>query len=412
MLTKSLVRYRLYKGSVRPGFIDPEDADLLQSATALIDIFENARGANASGATRGELTEEVSLLIEGASQESAILRGLEKLLLDRTKFDAPEDQKLIQWRTQVFDLTARLHGDGPAMATEEDYYAKLEEELGEPIESLRGRLFSDLPAFHPLTAFKSINAAQLLHRYNTSLIQWLLLNADALTLELTKPKAGDLRQLLKYLRFQQLLATITKKTDGCVILNIDGPLNLFQQSKKYGMNLAHFFPAILHQPQWNLKAELAFGKNRNGRLALDESVGIKPESSRFHNYVPREVTMLGKGLAEKAPEWKVTQGGTFLPLEGEVYSFPDFKLTHSSGFSTYIELFHSWHDTQLTVRLQQLAEEKEVILLLGVSRKLSLKPEIAAALQDSACFLRWGFLFSDIPSAKQVLPLLEKLDLS
>jgi hypothetical protein len=46
-----------------------------------------------------------------------------------------------------------------------------------------------------------------------------------------------------------------------------------------------------------------------------------------------------------------------------------------------------------------------------VARKLTKKPELAAALEESAYYQRWGFVFSDIPTAKQVLPLLENLDL-
>ncbi len=175
------------------------------------------------------------------------------------------------------------------------------------------------------------------------------------------------------------------------------------------MNLARFFPALLHQKAWQLRADIKIGNNKPAVLELDQSCGIQPETNRFHGYIPDEMKVLKRDFSERAPGWSIKEGGTIIPLEGEVYCFPDFTLKHEAGKETALELFHGWHASHLQVRLAQVDRLDGGALLIGVTRKLAKKPEVAAMLEGSGYFEDWGFLFSEIPSVKQIAPLLDKL---
>ncbi len=402
MLTKDLVRYRIKKEEILPTFVDPEDEGLLQIAQELIAVFEESPGQ-----TRNTLTQLVKPIIDAGPREAVVSRGLEKLLLDRTIFETPDDEARPKFRASIFQKTSRALGTD-FFDSYEAYGNWVRETFDHDLEIMAGKLFSDLPDQHPVLSFKTLTAGRLLHRYNSALIQWLLLSCNRMDVEVSGSGAASMRQLLKYLRFNQLLARITSPGKGVYHIAIDGPLNLFYQTRKYGMNLARFFPALLHQSKWRLVAPIEINSRRKGRLELDESVGIIPDRERFLAYVPREIDLFRKPFRKKAPDWRMESNPRFVRLQGEVQCFPDFSLVHVSGVPVALELFHPWHASPLTERLQQLEQVKGHPLILGVARKLANDPLIAAALETSAYFADFGFVFRDIPTVGQVLPILAR----
>ena len=402
MLTKNLVKFRIRKGRIHPAFIDPNDEALLEGAELLVSLFEDSVGR-----TRESLAEEVNQLVDALPCETVIGRGFEKLLMDRTEFQVPDDEEHPQTRAHVFAATSKALAEDDF----EDYEAFRHwsaANLGLPLEQMAEKLYADLPAQNPVIEFRPINAAGLLHRYNCSLIQWLLLSAARLEIVLPGVKAGSLRQLFKYMRFHQLLADIQVDGEDCKLL-IEGPLSLFYQTRRYGMNLARFFPALLHQERWSLRAELTVSETRKGLLQLDQEVGIRPPTQRFHDYVPEEITRFRETVAEKCKGWQVLKTPSLVKLKGETRCFPDFSLKHDSGTKVAIELFHPWHATQLITRLDQLDGRKDAPLLVGVAFKLARKNELAERLEASPYYGQWGFDYRDLPTITKLRPLLEAL---
>ena len=57
---------------------------------------------------------------------------------------------------------------------------------------------------------RKMTAEGLLHRYNCAQVQGLLLRCEGMTVTLPESGPAKLRQLLKYLRFNKLLANITQ----------------------------------------------------------------------------------------------------------------------------------------------------------------------------------------------------------
>jgi len=99
--------------------------------------------------------------------------------------------------------------------------------------------------------------------------------------------------------------------------------------------------------------------------------------------------------------------GSFVPLPGDRYCFPDFVLQHQAGASVALELFHGWHAGPLRQRLQQLEEVQGVPLLLGVSNSLSKNPELGVALETSSYFQTFGFSFRELPTVDKLTKVLQ-----
>ncbi len=414
MLTKDLLRYKTQNGQIYPQFVKPTDTKLLAIAEQLIAVFEESPDK-----PRATLLETSKHIVDSTPGAPIVKRGLEKLLLDRTEFDTAPNEELIAFRQKLFTETSRLLSQ-EQFENHADYQRKVlgkmaEEPLLEvaPTEKdLAAKLYADLPSCQPVLAFKTLSAEHLLHRYNTAQVQGLLLHSDTLTLKLTDAMTAELRQLFKYLRFNQLLSTI-RKEEELYQISVDGPLNLFYKTKRYGMNLANFFVAVLHQPRWELTAEIQFRnkqpRNSGWRLSLDESCGIKPISQQFLAYIPEDIQLFQTMLQNKTDDWQIRPGSQFIPLRGDLYCFPDYQLVHKSGVETAIELFHPWHQGHLIARLNTLAEQMDVSLILGVSKELEKKPLIAEALAASAYFSQFGFIFRDVPTIRTLLPILNAL---
>ncbi len=410
MLTKDLLIYKIKNGQIYPQFVNPTDNKLLQIAAQLISVFEVS-----SDKSRSTLLEESKHIIDSTSGTQIVKRGFEKLLLDRTEFDTAPNEKLIAFRQKLFTETSQLLSQ-EHFPEFENYHKKVLEIVENdwhPEEGQIGdRLYADLPSCQPIISFKTLSPEHLLHRYNTAQVQGVLLHSNTLTLKLTDSMTAELRQLFKYLRFNQLLSTIQKvksENDDLFQISVDGPLNLFYKTKRYGMNLANFFIAVLHQPKWELTADIQFHNKSSWRLCLDESCGIKPISQQFLAYIPDDIQLFQEMLLNKTDAWQINPGSQFLPLPGDYYCFPDYQLIHTSGIEVAIELFHPWHQGHLLARLNTLAEHTDTPLILGVSKELEKKPIIADALDESAYFSQFGFTFRDVPTMGALLPILNSL---
>ena len=411
MLTKDLLRYKIRNRQIYPHFIEPTNRELLAIAEQLIAIFEKSPST-----PRATLLETSKQIIDSTPGTPIVKRGLEKLLLDRTEFDTTPNEELIAFRQRLFTETSRLLSE-EQFQDYTDYQQRVSQitasesqpEIAFGTEEVSAsKLYADLPSCQPVLNFRTLSGEHLLHRYNAAQVQGLLLHCNTLTLKLADAMTAELRQLFKYLRFNQLLSTI-RKEEELYQITVDGPLNLFYKTKRYGMNLANFFSAVLHQSKWELTAEVQFRNRQRSRLSLNESCGIKPISQQFLAYIPEDIQLFQTMLRNKTDNWKIRPGSQFLPLAGDFYCFPDYQLVHKSGIETAIELFHPWHQGHLIARLNTLAEQTDVSLILGVSRELEKEPLIADALAASAYFSEFGFTFRDVPTMRALLPILNSL---
>ena len=414
VLTKELLCFRTNRGKIIPKLIDPEAAKLLAIAEELISVFSGSVGD-----VREKLEDNTKQVLDAFPGNAVVGRGLEKLLLDRTEFDTEAKTELSELREKIFSRSSSLlKGKGRVSLRGfkvggngdlDEYRNAVAQEMGISAVELGNQIYGDLPPFQQVLGFRKMSAKSLLHRYNCAQIQGLLLRCEAMRIRLPETGAARLRQLLKYLRFNKLLCKISRDQvhEKSLVLEIDGPLSMFVNTQKYGFNLAKLFPAILHQSKWELEAEVSIRKNQSHTLNLNQTCGIRSHYRQFLAYVPEEIQLLSQQLSKKIPAWELNSSADFLQLTGESVCFPDYLLTHSSGKTVAVELFHTWHAAPLLDRLQQLDSQNRVPLLVGVNRSLLKNEEFAEKVKSSSYFSRFGFYFREAPTAAKIIPLLE-----
>ncbi len=416
MLTKDLIRCRIVKGKAHPQFIDVESDELTQIADRLISIYRQT-----SRPVRSEIEEYAAPVINTA-RDVLLVKGLNKLLLDRSEFSHEEELNYCELRKSVFMAS------GKALKQKKDVvYAEYKDKIFANPEVdngfLENGLYPDLPENEKLIKFKDLSAKKLLERYNCSLVQSLLINSKSITLIIGEKKAAKIRQMFKYLKFFRLLGMITREDDGGsktkgksgkvsrLRVVIDGPLSLFENIQKYGLQLALFFPTVCHLENWELEAEVKF-RNRNAVIKLDQKSGLAGHYNNFGSYTPEEIKVFQSEFESKVNDWSITEETPFLPSGNQELIFPDLSFKNNDGKLIHLELFHRWHSTQLLARLKYGDANPDAPLLAGVDRCLYKRPEINDELNKSQWFTKNGFLFNDFPGVDRVYRCLEKLRVS
>lgn len=371
MLTSSLVRARVRGRELIPTFVDPRRPALREAAESLCGTF--ADGA-ADGRTRGELAEEVDTLCADR-RDHAVLRGLAKLCFDRAEFaiDAPVPPS--ELRAEAFRLAAAsgplaLEPGAHGRPVARDVLAQVAARHGVPVEAVADALYADLEEAQRITAFDVPGPEWLLHRYNTALVQALLLRSVEVRLRLLEPPAARMRQLFRAVKFHQLIHRARR--DGAALeVVLDGPTSLFAQSTRYGMQLANFFPSVLHlDTPWTLEATVLWTRARHRKtLRLDASSGLVAHTADRGGYERREAVWFAERFAALDSGWTLLEGQEPVTLADRGVVFPDFTFERN-GRRAHLEIVGYWRRDDLARRIGLVRDHGPGNLILAVSRKL------------------------------------------
>ncbi|MFA6816903.1 MAG: DUF790 family protein [Lentisphaeria bacterium] len=409
MLTKDLIRCRIRNhNQIMPCFIDCDKADYLEFAAKLIEVYR--QGIHS---TRGEI-EALLMPILRHFPKLQLAKSFKKLLEDRAVFSTSMKLDYIKFRKEILLLSASLYRqkkwDNPA-----SLFEKMKDELGGEQPLLKqGRLYADLPDSDVLQRMKDLTATQLLQRYNLAQVQGLLFFADQLDVVVSSTDPQKLRRLFKYLRFFRLLAKISCErvrgdiTGGKLHLEIAGPASVLGESRRYGLQLASFFPAICSLESWKMEAGVTW-KNRRYQLVLDPSSLLVCPYHNFSAYVPDEIKLFHRHFKETVDHWQITGETPFLHGEGRNVLFPDLSFVNSEGALFHLELFHRWHHGKILEQLKWLEKHPKLPLILGIDRfLLKQDSELEDYVNHSLWFADYGFLFHDYPTVNKTLQCLEK----
>jgi predicted nuclease of restriction endonuclease-like RecB superfamily len=381
--------------------VDTADDVLLQFAERLLLVYRAP-----SSPSRGAL-EEMAASLLATCPDPLRARGLNKLLLDRCEFAVAEGRDYPAVRAAVFRASGEVLSQGAPTDVERYRVAVLARAGIAPDPAAPG-LYADLPDNECLTRFRDLNPRQLLERYNVGLVQALLLRASALDVVVHSPDPAKLRRLLKYLRFFRLLARLSQDPGAVALrLHIDGPTSLFAEAKRYGLQLASFFPAVCGLDAWRLEAEVEW-KGKLRPLCLTQACGLVSHYRNFSAYVPEEIRLFHEHFRRTVEGWRITGQTPFLQGRGQEMVFPDLSFTRADGTVLHLELFHRWHAGPLRDRLRLVQERQDLPLILGVDVALVRDPEVEAALADSGWFQERGFTFRDYPTVSKTLICLER----
>ena len=214
-------------------------------------------------------------------------------------------------------------------------------------------------------------------------------------------------RLLAEIRCEKYKGRGKKKHPLKLKLEVDGPVSLFENTSKYGLQLACFFPAIPDMEKWRITTEIKLNNNLF-KLDINQKSELVSHYRNFTSYVPEEIRLFHNQFKEKQETWKIKGQTPFIELAGGDIVFPDLSFEDEAGNVMHLELFHRWHMSQLIKRLDQGALEKVPNLIVGVDRSLINKGGLKETLEESEWFNNRGFLFRDFPGVATVLKTLKK----
>ncbi|MFK7930340.1 MAG: DUF790 family protein [Myxococcota bacterium] len=371
MLTGDLLRARVKGKTLTPSLIDVTKPGLNTAAAELLAIWARALESRWK---RGELDEAITAWI-GPRRDHKVVKGLAKVLLDRSKFEVISPLPPVELRSRVF-RAAREAGplalDAGLLerSTADDVLSTVAAELGVTAQVIADALYSDLRDEERLVACEVPDPEWLLHRYNVALVQALLLRSSQVRLKLHKASTPRLRQLFRYVKFHQLMHLATKKGDWLEVV-LDGPTSLFAQSSKYGMELATFFPAVLLQDgPWELDATVLWTKAKHRKtMVLTHEHGLKSHYTDRGAYQTREQANFEERWNAKDRDWSLKSGSKPIDLGGKAILVPDYTLRHPDGRVAHLEICGFWSFEALEKKLNLLARYGPGNVIVAVSRK-------------------------------------------
>ncbi|MBL8250884.1 MAG: DUF790 family protein, partial [Candidatus Competibacter sp.] len=203
---------------------------------------------------RGELQAALRGL-EGDSPDYRIVRGFAHLALNAAEFVlATGELEPEALRRELFARAAEQggYGETQAQAVLEAVAPRYRLEA----DALREALYADLPENHLLSVLPEFTPDKLVDRYNLAQAQGLLYSALYLRLIAHRNVPGEYRRLFQHLKFHGLMYAVEGTLDDGYQIYVDGPASLFKQTRKYGLQMAMFLPALLRVSRWEMEAVL------------------------------------------------------------------------------------------------------------------------------------------------------------
>ncbi len=404
MLTKDLLRYHITGKRIKPDLIDVKDSRLLYFAERLITLYEESISLR-----RKELEELLKAEIN-SKRDQKLAKGIVKVLDDRSEYSLAGETPFPVLREKLFALSAEMIRNGKLPENMEKFRT---ESLAEVLAVFpRGEVYGDLPENECLLRVRKTFPEELLERYNMELVRSLLLYSSRMEITAGGGEVQELRRVFKYLKFFRLLCRASslpgkkKKDEEKFSFVIDGPASILDNSVKYGLLLASFFPAVCRLPEWEMSSEITLAEGKSHLLKIDHTSGLKCHFENIGAYIPEEIRLFAEYFREKSPFWHLTERSAFRKLPGGENIFADFTFEHSVTGRTFdLELFHLWHKNRIEERLKSMEKGDLKDYLLAVEKGCIKKdPELTQKLADSPSVL----LFSNFPGVENVCKFLDK----
>lgn len=291
-----------------------------------------------------------------------------KLLDDVSVFENAGRRNAPKLRRQVFRLAAAHHplvtcADRLFERSAVDVQQLISRELQRPWNEIENELFADVIDFHRLESFEGYpDARALLSRYNVAQVQVALYSALTMTVIATT----GFKQILRAARLSQLMHTVTRTGPGVYSLRFDGPASVLRETRRYGIQMAKFLPALIGCTGWKMHAVVETRSRMRLSLDLSETDGLqshlKPDAE-FDSTV--EADFAAKWGTESREGWTLEREGEFLYV-GQKTFVPDFVFRHSHGRIVLMEIIGFWTPEYLQSRLEAVTIFRECPILFAV----------------------------------------------
>lgn len=384
MLTADLVRARRKGGVLHLVPLDAADRD---RAVGLAEILI-ALTASHVGRTRDELLAAIDA-VDVEPREQRLKDGLVKLIEDRCEFDSgnADDPPSIRRDLFVRASSARAALEPGEAFDRERIVAETARARGATVEAIEHGLFADLRGSHVLSTFDRTSAASLVDSYDRAQAQAVLLRAVKVTVDLAGAAPEALRALFRRLKFLRLLHTIERTERGHRIV-VDGPFSLFDSITKYGLQLALVIPALEDCGEWQLEADVLWGKQR-APLVFRLAGGVR-SATAAPPPPPHEIRALADNFASLHTGWRVSESADILDLPGVGLCVPDLVFERPSGARLdriHLEVMGYWSRAAVWQRVELVRAGLIGRVIFAVSSRLRVSEDVLDEDLPSAIYV-------------------------
>jgi len=380
MLPKELLRYWIESEQIRPAFLDTGSPRYTRVTSELIAAFDKQVGN-----TQGELEEAVEKYAAGRT-DYRIIRGLAHVITSFAEFESStvDSAKL---RSAVFERAAEgwpvvRRKTSPSETERHSILEAVAANLDLPVSQLEDNLYADLPERRRLIRVTPPREpAALIARYNMELARGLLYWAERLVIDIEDSP----QDVFRYIKLCRLMHTITRRERGYRI-ELDGPLSLLRGTRRYGLKMAVFFPALALSRKWRMEAIIV----RAGKrliFSLDDQSGLVSHFRRFplfDSQLERDFADDFQRAFDRHPhgtgEWNLARADAVIPVERNQVMIPDFTLRDRSGREVYLEIVGFWTPEYLSRKIAKVTAARLNNLILAVSKRLALSEAAAKEL--------------------------------
>ncbi len=364
MLTSDLAVSFRRGDKIFPFLIDRDNLGSLRDAASLIEIFEAFEGE-----TRGALERELEEFI-GTGTDYKILRGLIKLLFDRSEFETEAPAEPVEIRREVFLEARKSHPVFPDSKEKEKVLERAAEEFLCDVSAIRANLYADLPAQQRLASFESIEPEDLLDRYNLAQAQALLYRCEEMKIRVAPSSLSNYRAIFGWVKHFGLIHSITGNAANGYEITLTGAASLFHRSQKYGIQMAVFLPALLVCKDWKFRAEIAQKKGRNlfFELASDQNeiVSNRTDDAPYEN---PDIQRLQKAWEKLSGDWQLKENREVVDL-GKTAFVPDLVLISPGKEKIFLDVLGFWTPKSLEKRLAEFSAAGFTNFIIAASNEL------------------------------------------
>jgi len=292
-----------------------------------------------------------------------------KLLDDAGVYDRDRRRRAAALRREVFRLAAPRHplvrtGDRLFGHEEAHVKAEIAAQLGRPWDEIDRQLFADVIDHHQLVRFDGYaDGAAFLARYNVAQVQAALFGAVSMTVW-----AGeDFKTILRYAKLARLMHTITQTGKGEYCFRFDGPASVLHVTRRYGVAMARFLPALIACRGWRMHAVIRGRGHWTSGLDLTADSGLHSHLPAPEQYDSRvEEGFAAKWGPEKREGWQLVREGEILH-HGQRVFVPDFVFRHDDGRQVLLEIVGFWTPEYLDAKVQLLRAFADQHILLAAA---------------------------------------------
>ncbi len=343
MLTGDLAINFRRGNQIYPRLLKPNEMNFRDAAN-LVAIF-----AGAVGKTRFELETELEEYV-GTGTDYKILRGLIKLLTDRSEFATATVAEPAEVRLALFSAAKAAH---PVLANNRpEVVAKVAAELNCQPEEIETALYGDLSAQQKLLEFSTVEPGELIDRYNVAQAQALFYRCGEMKIWAEPNTPAGFRQIFEAIKYFKLIHSVVGNPSNGYEITLNGAASIFHRSQKYGIQMAVFLPSLLNCSHWRMRAEIDLKGGERAVYELDsEQKDLRSHYEDEPEYENPIHERLIRDWAKFDSEWALSENREIVNL-GRTAFIPDFVLKQNKQ-KVYLEILGFWTPGSLKKRLEE-----------------------------------------------------------